>query len=80
MWLTIILMSVRWLIGSGIVNRILDIVAEVDEARPDLDGASKWRLVWSEIRTDSEVVRIMEEKGKWIINLAIEAAVGKIRT
>ena len=77
MWTTILWNVLRWKLSSGLLEVVYELVLEVDD--DDLDGADKWRAVWAGLRQDERVRDTVNNRGRWLINLAIEAAVARLR-
>lgn len=77
MWVTLLWNVLKWKLSSGLLEVVYELVMEVDDN--DLDGADKWRAVWSGLRQDERVRNIVSDSGRWLLNLAIEAAVARLR-
>lgn len=77
MWISVILTALRWIVSSGVVSRVLELVEQAETM--DMAGADKWHWVWSQLRQDAKMMGFVHEKGRYLINLAIEAAVARLR-
>ena len=91
MWniaISVIFNAVRWLVGSGVLARIYEHVERLDGLAPNRSDGEDYRRpafneVWEGLRGDpeirEEVNALVQRKGRFLINLAIEAAVARLR-
>jgi hypothetical protein len=91
MWniaISVIFNAVRWLVGSGVLARIYEHVDRLDGKAQNGTAEDNYRQpafneVWEKVRNDpeirEEVNALVQRKGRFLINLAIEAAVARLR-
>lgn len=71
-WISLIITMLKRLLDPEVVSRILSIVSSLDST--ELSGTEKRTLAFD------EAVQLAKEAAPWLLNLAIEIAVARLRT